>query len=560
MDRKRIFGDVSKIGLGVDFKETRQKNYFYVDKTSFIERYLSDAARVSLICRPRRFGKSLNMDALRCFLTDSEDSRELFRGLAVESSCVWDKASSAPVFHFDFKGLAADSYRYTVFVMVRQYLRQYCQLISDPDVRERADEYLAERSDEGDALRLLTEVAHKATGKKSYILIDEYDKLLLDGAGSESYAETRAFLTYLFSAAFKDNPFLEKGLLTGVMRISYEGLFSGLNNISVYDVFNDELYSEDFGITDEEMLEICELRAIDGTRAKEWYNGFSIHGTKLYNIFSVVNYLKRGQLDRYWGNSGTMGIVANAIHSGAAGAPARGVSGGPGDAAGAGRLNTLARIVSGEQAAVPVAQLSSLAQINADDASLYSLLIQAGYLAIVESSFNRAVVCVPNQEMRVIWKDFIFNAAMPNCGQPMIDLFLERDSERFAAALEHIMSYALSYWDLGGNLEQVYHIFLLGGLVFSDPLFDKAKTKSNREAGDGRYDIWIERNGKNYIFELKKCGSAAEAEMEAMAEHALAQIDEKRYGAELDGSKPIWKVGIACFGKQCKVKCAVRSA
>jgi hypothetical protein len=534
MGGRHIFGDVVKVGLGANFKKIRANDYFYIDKTPFIEHFLGDTVEVSLICRPRRFGKSLNMDALRCFLTDSEDNRELFGGLAVESSGAWAKVGSAPVFYFDFKGLAAESYKYTVFSMVRRYLRQYCQLISDPDLRERVDEYFDERPDEEAALRLLTEVAHEVTGKKSYILIDEYDKLLLDEARAGSYAEIRKFMTYLFSAAFKDNPFLEKGLLTGVMRISYEGLFSGLNNIKVFDVFSDSRYSEDFGATEGEMQELAQLCPINLEGARYWYNGFSIGGIKLYNIFSVSNYLIDRKFAAYWGKSGTMELVAGAADRG--------------------RLGTLAKIVAGEREIVPVASLSSLGQIETSDAAFYSLLIQAGYLAIADSASGEAEVCAPNQEMRIIWTQFIFAAAMPNIDRPVIDLFRRGDPAAFSAALEQIMADTLSFWDLrAGEHEYAYHIFLLGGLAFSDSVLDKSRTKSNREAGDGRYDIWMERGGRNYIFELKACASGAE--LEGKAELALRQIDEKRYGAELDRGKPFWKVGIACFGKQCKVKC-----
>ncbi|MDR1060626.1 MAG: AAA family ATPase, partial [Clostridiales bacterium] len=275
MGRKRIFGDPSRVGLGANFKKIRASDYFYIDKTPFIEHFLSDTVEVSLICRPRRFGKSLNMDTLRCFLTDGEDNRELFKGLAVESSDVRGKANSAPVFYFDFKGLTAEGYRDAIFDMASVYLAPYCSRLPESAFKNTLNGYLSRRARETDALRLLTEAAYEATGKKPYILIDEYDKLLLDESNSASYAEIRKFLTYLFSAAFKDNPFLEKGLLTGVMRISYEGLFSGLNNISVYDVFNDGRYNEDFGITDEEAGELVELCSLNSGDLKEWYDGFS---------------------------------------------------------------------------------------------------------------------------------------------------------------------------------------------------------------------------------------------------------------------------------------------
>jgi hypothetical protein len=474
------------------------------------------------------------MDTLRRFLTDREDNRELFKGLAVESSDVWGKANSAPVFYFDFKNMAVEDYRDSIFGMIRRYLRQYYSLISNSPVREMVDEYLDMRVRERDGLRLLTEVAYEATGKRAYVFIDEYDKLLLDIAGTEYYREIRNFLTYLFSAAFKTNEYLERGLLAGVMRISYEGLFSGLNNVVVFDVFGDSRYSCDFGITEDEMAELSRRHQMDIDAVRDWYNGFSVGGTKLCNIFSVSSYLSEGRLDTFWGKSGTMDLVAGAMN--------------------AERLDVLTRIVSGEQMDVPLARLSSLGQLN-DDAVFYSLLVQAGYVSIVDGAPGSVAVCVPNREMAQIWREFIFSAVMPENKTAVGKLFAERGADRFATSMERIMTDALSYWDLSGDIEQVYHVFLLGGLVFSDPLFDKAKAKSNREAGDGRYDIWMERNGRNYIFELKMCDS--EKELGDRAELALRQIDEKRYGAELDRGKPLWKVGVSCFGKRCNVKCEV---
>ncbi|MDR1060480.1 MAG: AAA family ATPase, partial [Clostridiales bacterium] len=263
MGGRRIFGDANRVGLGANFKKIRANDYFYIDKTSFIEHFLSDTVEVSLICRPRRFGKSLNMDALRCFLTDREDSRGLFEGLAVDASDAWGRLNSAPVFHFDFKGLTAEKHQEQVYDAISDYMLYYADSVANAASRRRISRFLDGGGSVTDGLRLLTEAAHEATGKRSYILIDEYDKLLLDEARSESYAEIRKFMTYLFSAAFKDNPFLEKGLLTGVMRISYEGLFSGLNNIKVFDVFSDSRYCEDFGATEGEMLELARLCPIN---------------------------------------------------------------------------------------------------------------------------------------------------------------------------------------------------------------------------------------------------------------------------------------------------------
>jgi hypothetical protein len=572
----------------------RRGDYFYIDKTAFIEHFLDDSVNiaVSLICRPRRFGKSLNMDTLRCFLTDREDSRELFAGLAVERSRAWQKLNSAPVFYFDFKGLTAGAYERQIYDAVCAYLFDYAELVASPAGKRAISNFLDGRGVIVDGLRLLTEAAYEATGKKAYILIDEYDKLLIDKAESDAYAEIREFLTYLFSAGFKGNGCLEKALLTGVMRISYEGLFSGLNNVSVFDVFGDFRYSRDFGVTEDEMRELAAARGLDIGDMREWYDGFCVGGEKLYNIFSVSRYLISRKLAPHWGKSGTMGLVARA--------------------ADADRMGALAAIVAGGRARVPVGQLSSPAQLEASDAAFYSLLVQAGYLALAcaaetdgknadcanadgknagagerqggigerESAGGGeagaeaaevgqatagvegvvdvdgvagAEVCVPNKEMRIIWKEFIFNAAIPRGGMLALSLFGSKTTEAFRGGLERLMTDALSFWDFGGEPERVYHVFVLGGLAFSAPGLDPSKLKSNREAGDGRYDIWMERSGRNYIFEFKACDS--ERELDERAEAALRQIDDRRYGAELDRTKPFWKVGVSFCGKQCRVKC-----
>jgi hypothetical protein len=477
------------------------------------------------------------MDTLRCFLTDREDTRALFEGLSVENSSVWPMLNAAPVFHFTFKGFTADNYKAKIYNMVKDDLTPYYHQLPASAFKDTLNAYLQTRECDTDAFYFLTRAVYTVTGKKSYILIDEYDKLLMDQIGSEQYEEIRGFLTHLLSAVLKDNAFLEKGLLTGVMRISHEGMFSGLNNIDVFDVFSDPIYKRDFGITEEEMAELQRLRPFDTDEVEKWYNGFRIDGEKLYNIFSVSRYLQKGKFDTYWGKSGTMELVARAMN---------------GD-----RLRTVTQIAAGEQEAVEYTSLSSLNQIQLEDGAFYSLLIQAGYLSVISSTFDEATVCIPNQEMCIIWKKFIFAAVMLNNSGRARGLFRIGDPQTFAAVLEQLMTDTLSFWDFRRQPEQAYHLFLFGGLVFADSSLDPSKIKSNRESGDGRYDIWMEKDGINYIFELKRCTSAGQLKNNADA--ALRQIDDKRYGAELDRSKPLWKVGISCCKKQCRVKCAVQS-
>ncbi|MCL1997881.1 MAG: AAA family ATPase, partial [Turicibacter sp.] len=247
-----ILGTTKRIDLSTSaFERIVTDGSLYVDKTHMIEHFLCDSSAVHLITRHRRLGKTLNMDTLRCFLTDAEDYRHLFKGLYIESSPVWEKANSAPVFYFDFKGLSRQRYKKDIFFKIAEYITAYC---GDKNLPMAVAEYLHDKDfDNPNGLLYLTESVYKATGKRSYILIDEYDKLLMDNHKSDKYEEIRDFETLFFSAGVKGNHYLEKALITGVMRISKESLFSGLNNIKTFDMFNDKLYTNDYGFTESEV-------------------------------------------------------------------------------------------------------------------------------------------------------------------------------------------------------------------------------------------------------------------------------------------------------------------
>jgi hypothetical protein len=535
---KHVFGDVNRVcGGSSSFEEIRGGNYFYVDKSLFIEHFLSNAWMVNLIARPRRFGKSLNMDMLRRFLTDAADNRQLFGGLAVERSNVWKQANSAPVFYFDFKGLTAERFKEQLFELVYSYLSDYDGLARTSGLKRAVAAYLQSDSGTTDGIRLLTQAAFEATGKRSYVLIDEYDKLLIDKAGSDRYPEIREFMTYLFSAAFKGNDCLKKGLLTGVMRISYESMFSGLNNIKTFDVFGDGKFASDYGFTGEEMGELSGLCGFDLAEVRDWYNGFRIGGVELYNTWSVINYVGDRSFAPYWGKSGTMDVARGLLSER--------------------RMAVLADLMLGGRRAVRISPLISIERLNKqNDAAFYSLLAQAGYLSLQSfAQSGDAIACIPNLETEQIWRDFIAQDVLPD-EQPLIAAAFEPGltAEYFSELLGDLISNMLSYHDLVGDREGIYHVFVLG--VLSALASDAAhRPKSSRESGGGRYDIWMERNGINYIFEFKRCDDAGK--LEAAADAALRQIEKRGYGAELDGAKPLWKIGIAFCGKECNVKCRV---
>ena len=536
-------GDIRRINLSTSmFERLIAEGQFFVDKTRLIEHFLSTSSDVSLIARQRRLGKSLNMDMLRCFLTDKEDFRHLFKGLYVEKSPVWCKANSSPAFGFDFKGLTQAKYKMYIFDMVAKHLESYCE---EGDMPRAVRRYVSsEDFDNPEGLRYLTEAVHKVSGKRSYIFIDEYDKLLIDSFKTEAYAEIRSFMTALFQAAMKGNPYLEKALLTGVLRISHESMFSGLNNIETFDVFRDATYTDDYGFTEDEVSAINQLTDFDADKLREWYNGVRIGGKPIYNTYSVMSFMKNKSFSCYWGRSGTMDIITELLDDG--------------------RRAMLAKLLSGEEVWVSISDRISLQELfgTASDQAFYSLLVQAGYLALchwTEGQSSLARLSIPNVELMRVWKDFILEKLHPDT-QRLRTLFDNlKNPEAFACDVQHFLQDRLSYHDLAAVSgesprkvqERVYHVFFLGLLSAYDSASCR-RPSSNRESGDGRSDIEVERPEADVIFELKACKK--EDDLEATAEKALAQIVERRYGADLVRGKPLVKVGVAFFGKQCCVK------
>ena len=541
---KMIVGDIKRIDLGISsFERMITEGNLYVDKTRMIESFLNYTSSVQLITRQRRLGKSLNMDMLRCFLTDKEDLRHLFKGLYIETSSVWDKANSAPVFYFDFKGLRLDNYKQSIYFSVCELIDNNC---SDVKLSRAVKHYLDNNDfNSTDGLYYLTESIFKATGKRSYILIDEYDKLLMEAYNIEQYEEVRSYIAAFLSSGLKGNHNLEKALLTGVMRISHESILSGLNNIVTFDVFGDDIYTDDYGLTDSEIEAISNLTEIDISRLSQWYNGIRIYGHAIYNIFSVMSFLARNRYECYWGKSGTMDIIANLLNND--------------------RKAVLAELLTGEHVDVAIETRISLKDLSSgtNDQAFYSLLVQAGYLALEEAVPTGSVstqVSIPNAELMIVWKQFILNVL--NINIPKIRTLFDNslNLELFSSDVEYFLSDRLSYHDLGGYKgknarrvhERIYHVFILGILSAYDDALCK-RPLSNRESGDGRFDILVERPDTSYIFEFK--ASKASCGLDKDALDALAQIDTKRYGEDLNSEKPLVKVGIALFGKTCKVRC-----
>jgi len=351
-------------------------------------------------------------------------------------------------------------------------------------------------------------------------------------------------MTQFLSAGLKGNRYLSKALLTGVTRISYEGLLSGLNNLVIFDSFNDSYYVDDYGLTDSETRELASAANFGIEEARRWYNGIKINGHTIYNTYGVMSLIRNKKFECYWGNTGTMKLIADIMNKE--------------------QKRTLVNLLSpGVTQEVNIENRISPEQLyeNSPDEMFYSLLVQAGYLSMEHWDMGRGVVAIPNAELAEVWRRFLLsdffrktvniNSVLVNMDSP--EAFAE-DFEKFITPILE----ALSYYDLpktkfaDGKVrtpEIHYHMLLSGILYAYKQELNYTAIHSNRESGDGRYDIMLDFTNKVIVFEIKT--AADDEDIEAVANRAMEQITQKRYGA--DTGKLVFRIGGAFNGKKCKM-------
>jgi hypothetical protein len=396
-----MIGDTHHDTLLTDsFEQMITESAPYVDKTQFIEHVLDNYNEVLLIHRPHGFGKTLNMDMLRLFLTDEEDHRNLFKGLYVEESHVWSKVNSFPVFYYDFKDLHPASFRQELHDVTIKHLQRYLDIDQlKPYERGIYNTYLRNGNKDWKGLYVLTELVYLTTGKPSVLLIDNYDQLVMREYKSDQCADIHHFLSHFLSAGLKDNSdYLYKGVLTGVFRVSYSSLTSEFNNGISFDVFDDKVFCNDYGLTDVEMDELAlymlrsELEISDPDMTKQWYGGFKIGSHNLYNIYSVLVkniFFRSKYYGCHWGHSGSIDMFASLMNDD--------------------RKRIIEQLICQESVQINLEESVSIKQLirlNQDDRIFYSLLVQAGYLTFeTTNTYGLFSVSVPNQENLTILKN-----------------------------------------------------------------------------------------------------------------------------------------------------------
>jgi hypothetical protein len=555
------------IGLS-DFRELRRRDLAYVDKTGFVSAVLSSQSQVLFFPRPRRFGKTLNLSTLRCFVEKSaEDARPLFGGLAIESQPkAWEHFQRHPVICLTLKDIKAPSFELALSAIKQEIAQAYEEhrylLRGQTLSEEQKKSYLQILRSEGDealywtALRDLSMHLHRHHGEKVVLLIDEYDTPLHAGEAAGYYDAIVGFFRNFLSGCLKDNPSLWKGVLTGILRIAKESIFSGLNNLSVYSLLRPEL-STAFGFTQEEVARLAEdIGAPETLPAMErWYNGYRFAGQVIYNPWSVLNYLaSEDRIPRpYWLSTSSLDLVRDLLLERAGEHE--------------GEIEALLR---GKSITKRIDENVSLRDLPPDADVVWGFLLFTGYLTATRVRYRdeliEARLKIPNREVRAAYRT-VFRSWLARAlgdGDRVLKLaraLLAGDADTAQRLLQELMLRALSLHDTArgpGEPERVYHAFMLGLLVWLGPQY---RVSSNREAGYGRCDVMIQprtAGQPGVVMELKTVDKQRrETPAKAMAS-ALRQLRERDYAAELRaaGATPVREIGVVFDGKQVSVAIA----
>ncbi len=539
-----------KKGLAIgtsDFKNLITGNAFYIDKTKFIEEILEDLSEVKLFTRPRRFGKTLNLSMLKYFfdVENTEENRKLFDNLYISQSEYMKYQGQYPVIFISMRNAEADSWEKSFFNIRNLVSAIYDEFgyitksLNKRNLIEFENIWLNKyHADWEGSLKKLSKYLYDYYGKKAIILIDEYDRPMTNAWSEGYYEKSRSFFKNFYANALKDNEYLEKGVITGILRVSTEGIFSGLNNLRVHTVLDND-YAEAFGLTEAEVeksLEYYELSEnIEDVR--KWYNGYKFGDIQIYNPWSILNFLEKRKINVYWVNTSDNKLIYSAIE----GADTR-------------IYDDLKEVFNRGVTEQYVNTSSNMDNLR-NPQEVWQLMLFGGYLTVErEVEMNVYDLRLPNYEVRTFFKDmFIEKLGGLSRFKELMKAFRNLEMESFEELLNETFMVSMSYHDTS-KTEKPYHTLILGMMLYLD---NEYTVLSNDEGGYGRSDLALEpidKKNRGYIFEFKIAKD--EEEMEEMAEQALAQIEEKKYPVMLKerGVTEIVYIGMAFYGKKVKVK------
>lgn len=551
------FAKNKSLPIGVSDFKLATTGYYYVDKTLMIRDFLDKKPMVSLFTRPRRFGKTLNMDMLRVFFEKTnEDTSVYFKDKQIwQCGDYYTKHQGQyPVIFLTFKDVKSMTWEET-FQKIRrlislEFIRHNELETSSVLTAYEKEQYHLLAKDSGDevdcqmGLQLLSLLLHKHYGRECIIIIDEYDTPIQQGHTCNFYPEIVNFMRNFFSGGLKDNPHLAFGFLTGILRVAKESIFSGMNNLKTYSILDDG-YSSYFGFTEKEVKDMLRYYGKDDkyNELSEWYDGYRFGNTEIFNPWSVINYISDNCFPKaFWQSTGSNEIIGEIIQ-----------------AATPEITKDLYKLLCGEKIAAYIDTGVIYPEVQNNPYSIYSFLLVAGYLKVAniypQSDGNfMCDVAIPNKEITFVYEKEVLNRTNQNSLAISISqAIFSKDTQKLQALLEDFMVKSISSID-GAN-EGFYHGMMLGLCAI---LGNRYKIRSNRESGLGRFDIQLiplTKGMPGFIFEFKHTKDE-HTDLSALADSALQQIEAKKYDTELrdNGVNSIISIGIAFRGKSAVVK------
>lgn len=556
------------VGIGhQDFEKLRIKNNFYIDKTSFIKEWWEAGDDVTLITRPRRFGKTLNLSMLEKFFSvDFTGKGELFEGLFIWEDKKYQQIQGTyPVIFISFAGMKENTFieaRKSICRVIEEQYNKNDYLLKNDLLNEKEKQFYQEVSTHmsdstaGASLRSLSGYLSRYYGKKVIILLDEYDTPMQEAYVNGYWQELVGFIRSLFNSTFKDNPYLERAIMTGITRISKESIFSDLNNLEVVTTTSDK-YADVFGFTEAEVFASLEEFGMlnKAQEVKLWYDGFTFGSqTDIYNPWSIINYLNKKRAGLYWANTSSNRLVGKLLREGN-----REIK------------QAFERLLAGEHLITPIEEQMVYDQLDTNEWAIWSLLLASGYLKVVsyekyeeiEDDFREVnyELDLTNHEVRRMFGRMIKGWFAENRADynDFIKALLINDVKAMNIYMNRVSMEMFSYFDTGKKASQIeperfYHGFVLGLMV---ELADRYVITSNRESGFGRYDVMLEPRNKAedaIIVEFKVQDQEEEKELCDTVKAALEQISQKEYEVYLTAkgisSDRIRKYGFAFCGKK----------
>ena len=555
----------AKLPIGIsDFKKIIKNDYYYFDKTNLIESILNDGSEVKLFTRPRRFGKTLNMSMLKYFfdVKNKDENRKLFKGLNISKSEYFDMQGNFPVISVSFKKYQEKDWK-NGFDMIKDIISglydefEFVKEKLSARKKKKFDSILMEKANLANwknSLADLSNYLYDFYGKKVIVLIDEYDQPIINSYIEGYYDETIDFFKSFYGSVLKDNEYLEMGVMTGILRVAKENIFSGLNNLEVHTILDDE-FTEYFGIMENEVEKSVEDFGLEYELkdVQKWYNGYLFGNRQVYNPWSIINFLKNGKLKPYWVNTSGNALIKLYLKK-------------LRDSI----FDDFTKLLKKKSILKIINDNMTFGNLKANfEKNIWNLFFHSGYLTLAEKyNENDVYLKIPNEEILKMFSEMFIEVYFDDYEKflYMSDALRKGDISNFKKYLKEILLENTGIFDVSGTYkEQFYHGLMLGLIL---TLKNEYEITSNNFAGKGRYDLLLKPKNilegkEGIIIELKIINEVKNLndnkiheKLEKECEVALKQIDEKEYSSVLKnaGVEKLLKIGIAFMGKEFEVK------